>query len=170
MSQKVKYLIALGIAVILLAGCTVEETVVRPAEDYQAPATPRGVTSITGDEYVEILWYESDEPDLAGYRVYRSLTLSGTYQLRAAVQTGYFFDNQVNNGTTYFYAVSSYDYDGNESELSPEDVFDTPRPAGNDLVLYDPEYQADLAGYDFSADRRVGYDSPNADIIADYDP
>ena len=41
-----------------------------------------------------------------------------------------YVDDDVRNGSTYFYAVSAYDYDGNESELSPEQVYDTPRPSG----------------------------------------
>ena len=169
MRQIAKYLLAAVVAASFLNGCSEEKTIVQPAEDHQPPATPRGVTSITGDEYVEILWYESDEPDLAGYRVYRSLTLTGMYDLQATVQTGYYLDENVSNGTTYYYAVASFDFDGNESDLSPENVFDTPRPAGTDLVLYDPEYQPGYAGYDFSQARRVSYDSPNADIVADYD-
>lgn len=169
MRKKVQYTILAVLAAFVLFGCTVEKTVVRPAEDRQPPATPRGVTSITGDGYVEILWFESDESDLAGYRVYRSLNATGTYVLQGTVQTGYYLDDNVLNGTTYYYAVASFDFTGNESDLSPEDVFDTPRPAGTDLVLYDPEYRPDLAGYDFSRTRRVDYDSPSADIIVDYD-
>jgi hypothetical protein len=169
MKKIAKYGLAAAVAALFLIGCSEEKTIVQPAEDYQPPATPRGVTSITGDEYVEILWYESDESDLAGYRVYRSLTLTGVYDLRATVQTGYYLDENVNNGTTYYYAVASFDYDGNESDLSPENVFDTPRPAGADLVLYDPEYRSDLAGYDFSEYRRVSYTSPSADITVDFD-
>jgi hypothetical protein len=169
MKKIAKYGLTAAMAALFLVGCSEEKTIVQPAEDYQPPATPRGVTSITGDECVEILWYESDESDLAGYRVYRSLTLTGVYDLQATVQTGYYLDDRVSNGTTYYYAVASFDYDGNESDLSPENVFDTPRPAGTDLVLYDPEYRSDLAGYDFSEYRRVSYDSPSADITVDFD-
>lgn len=169
MRQKMKYGFAAALIALLAAGCSVEKTIVEPAQDYQAPATPRGVTSITGDEYVEILWYESDEADLAGYRVYRSFTLTGVYDLQATVHSGYYLDDKVDNGYTYYYAVASYDYNGNESDLSPENVFDTPRPAGADLVLYDPEYRADLAGYDFSEYRRVDYENSHADFTVDYD-
>jgi len=173
MKKTLKISVMLALAVYALAGCSVEKKVYQPAncpEDRTPPATPRGVTSITGDEYVEILWFESDEPDLAGYRVYWSSSLNGTYKYMATVKEGYYLDHEVENGVTYYYAVSSFDYSGNESDLSPEDVHDTPRPAGFDLTLYDPEYRRDLAGFDFSAKRRVRYDSPAADIIADYDP
>ena len=46
-------------------------------------------------------------------------------------------DTTVRNGETYYYAVSAYDADGNESELSPEDASDTPRPEGRNVVLDD---------------------------------
>ncbi len=167
--KKIAYYFVLALLAAFTAlGCT--DDVVQVPIDTQPPATPRGVTSITGDGFVEVLWFESDEPDLAGYRVYRGRTVDGVYNYQATVREGYYFDDLVVNGLTYYYAVSSFDYDGNESDLSPEDVFDTPRPAGSDLTLYDPEYRPDLAGYDFSAYQRVSFDSPAADIIVDYEP
>jgi hypothetical protein len=52
---------------------------------------------------------------------------------------------------TYYYAVLAWDNDGNESELSYEDVDDTPRPEGFNLVLFDYLGQDSLlSGYDFS--------------------
>ncbi len=169
MRKVQKYRILLALAAVVLAGCTVEKKVYQCPVDNTPPATPRGVASITGDGYVEILWFESDEPDLAGYRIYRSYSLNGVYKYQATVKEGYYLDQNVVNRTTYYYAVASFDYDGNESDLSPEAVFDTPRPAGFDLVLYDPEYREDLAGFDFFNRRRVSFDSPAADIITDYD-
>ncbi len=160
------WLLLLG---LLATGCTVEETIVEPTEDFQPPATPRGVTSITGDGFVEILWFESDEADLAGYAVYRSFEPTGLFDLIAEVTTGRYVDRDVQNGFTYYYAVAAYDYSGNESALSPENVFDTPRPAGRNLLLYDMDYRPDLTGYDFSGRRVVGFDDQRADITVDYD-
>ncbi len=169
MKKAMIFLVGMLLLGLLAAGCTVEETVVAPAEDFEPPATPRGVISITGDGFVEILWYESDEVDLAGYAVYRSFQPSGTFDLIAEVAEGYYLDDAVQNGVTYYYAVAAYDYSGNESDLSPENVFDTPRPAGIDLLLYDMDYRSDLTGFDFSGRRIVGFDDPRADITVDYD-
>jgi len=157
-----------AIGMLSLTGCEVNEKVVHVEVDYQAPATPRGITTITGDEFVEVLWFESDESDLAGYRVWRSAN-NVDFNLLAEVGGDYYVDENVINGVTYYYAVSSFDFDGNESDLSPEDAFDTPRPEGFDLVLYDQDHRPGQAGYDFSEYSRVSWSSVYADISVDYD-
>jgi len=169
MKTMLKSPVLLFLGILALGGCTIEKKVYQYPADHTPPATPRGVMSVTGDGYVELFWFESDEPDLQGYRVYRSYTLNGEYVFQSTVRNGYYRDNSVVNGVTYYYAVAAFDDAENESELSPEDVFDTPRPAGYDLLLFDPEYRGDLAGFDFSNQRRVAFDSPAADIIVDYD-
>lgn len=48
----------------------------------------------------------------------------------------YFADVEAVNGNKYYYAVAAYDYNGNESELSYDVIYSTPRPEGyNHLVL-----------------------------------
>jgi len=73
------------------------------------------------------------------------------------------------NGTTRFFAVTAYDRSGNESKLSKDDVFDTPRPAGSGLALADYVASPATSGYDFSAYSVVPFDSPNVDIFFSYD-
>lgn len=151
----------------VLAGCE-GDTLNGP--DLQAPATPRGVYSVTGDHSVKIVWLGSDEQDLDGYRVWRSMNVDGPYHVIAEITVSdlpvrlEYTDHDVQNGETYFYAVSSFDYAGNESELSYEDVFDTPRPAGYGVALAAREYRAEDAGFDFSRHTVVHADDPDADI------
>jgi len=117
------------------------------------PFPPDGVFSVTGDGVVTIYWNANLEPDLAGYGVYRSTTEPGPYFLLDDVpsdQTS-FDDVDVVNGETWFYAVTAVDRAGNESELSPELVFDTPRPEGFSLVLVELGQDPSRAGYDFSS-------------------
>jgi hypothetical protein len=153
-----------------LTGCEITKTVYESPPDTTPPAVPRGVTSITGDREVTILWFESSEPDLAGYGVYRSNSADGAYTRIAEVTGGgSFVDRNVTNGVTYYYAVDAFDDAGNESDLSPEDVFDTPRPAGYDVLLYARASEPSLAGFDFSRGRRVAAGSADADIEISYD-
>ena len=72
------------------------------------------------------------------------------------------------NGQTRYFAVAAYDRAGNESKLSKEDVFDTPRPAGSGLVLTSYASAPTTSGYDFSAFAVVPWDSPNVDIFLGY--
>ncbi len=120
--------------------------------DHDPPPVPAGVYSITGDSYIEVLWSPVHVDDLAGYQVYRSRHSAGEYHYIGASNDESFIDTDVDNGNTYFYAVTAYDDDDNESELSYEDVFDTPRPSGRNLTVYDED---EFAGVDFS-DYREG--------------
>ncbi len=54
---------------LVLVGCESEHRVYVTPPDTTPPAVPRGVTSVTGDRQVTILWFENTEPDLAGYGV-----------------------------------------------------------------------------------------------------
>ena len=134
----------------LVAGCGDDpvEAVDNP------PFPPDGVFSVTGDDLVTIYWNPNQEGDLAGYRIYRgNEDISGPYFAIAEVSadaTGY-DDTDVANGDTWFYAVAAFDKHGHESDLSREDVFDTPRPEGFDLVLGNLGQDPSHAGYDFSS-------------------
>jgi hypothetical protein len=86
-----------------------------------------------------VTWKESTDADLAGYKVYYG-TRSGTYGVVADVQkaTRYQISN-VQNGSTYYVAVTSYDNSGNESIRSTEisayiPVIDTAPPTGSVVI------------------------------------
>jgi hypothetical protein len=67
-----------------------------------------------------VTWKANTDADLAGYKVYYG-TQSGTYGTVADVQkaTSYQISN-VQNGSTYYVAVTSYDTSKNESNRSTE--------------------------------------------------
>ncbi|MDM7917258.1 MAG: fibronectin type III domain-containing protein [Candidatus Eisenbacteria bacterium] len=163
-------LAAFGVLAILAAGCDDDSS--SPCSDFDPPAAPRGVTSITGDEEVTILWYPNEEPDLDRYRVYRGDHPTGSYVQIASVPASSveYVDQDVTNGETYYYAVSALDWDGNESDLSPELVQDTPRPEGRGLRLRNYNDDPSRSAYDFSHEMVTGYDDPRADIAYLYDP
>lgn len=139
--------------------------------DREPPAAPRGFTSITGDEEVVLVWYPNAEWDLDGYAVYRNNEATGNYRRIAYVgrdRTEY-VDRDVTNGQTYYYAVSAYDTEGNESDLSPELVFDTPRPQGYGVRMTSYARNRDRCAYDFSDYLVTDYDDPEADVAYTWD-
>ena len=138
-------------------------------DDYAPPPTPTGVYSVTGDECVRLYWDPVNVCDIAGYRVWRGYSETGYYYLIGETPSAYFVDTDVENGQTYYYAVSAYDIWGNESNLSTDLVFDTPRPEGHGERAYIMEEYPDDAGYDFSEYWVVPYDYPTADIYFGYD-
>jgi hypothetical protein len=117
------------------------------------PTTPRGVYSITGDREVTIRWIANGEPDLDGYYIWRSRDPKVDFVRIATVsaRSTQHVDIDVQNGRTYYYAVSAFDRRGNESDLSPEHVEDTPRPEGQGVTLHNYRLNPSRAGFTFSA-------------------
>lgn len=160
--KSISYLIITAAFLVLLSCCY-------EGFDNEPPAVPRGLHSITGDEEVMLIWYENTEPDLAGYRIYRSLTPSGYYYAIGETNLDYFLDFGLINGQTYYYAIVAFDYDGNESDLSYEIVYDTPRPEGYNEQIFDYYEYPDYSGWDFSVYSIVVYDHPLCDFYYGYD-
>jgi len=138
-----------------------------PAGTNAPPFPPDGVFSITGDGQVEICWNANWEEDLDGYAVYRDDNSDGYYDWLADVDWDVtcYTDSPVNNGDTYEYAVLAFNMRNQESELSYEDVFDTPRPEGFNVVLNDYLGQnPDASGWDFEYRTVQSWDSSTTDI------
>ncbi len=134
--------------------------------DTNPPAVPTGLDSVTGDEAVYLTWNPNAEEDLAGYRVYRNNQPSGYFRMIAEVKENYYVDYDVQNGTTYYYCVSAFDKNGNESELS-DVIFDTPRPEGYNMKIFEKDYLPSLSGYSFKRYAPVAYNSSDADFYYD---
>ena len=147
------YLAILGLGMFLLvvsvAGCDDDDPVIVNFP----PSAPDGVFSVTGDGQVTICWNPNPEPDIAGYDIYWNSAPTGAFEFLGSVGANQtcFVDTDVINGTTYFYAVAAFDDANLESELSFEDVFDTPRPEGANLILSAVGQNPSLSGYDFSS-------------------
>ncbi len=137
--------------------------------DTTPPFKPKGVRSITGDGQVTLVWLANQEPDLSGYYIYRNDAPSGYFERIGVTSDTFYIDRDVENGRTYYYAVSAFDIYGNESDLSDELVFDTPRPAGEDVVLRDYHTSPSTSGWDFSAHMVVPYNDPSCNIFYEYD-
>ncbi len=152
-----------------ITGCYIDANDDR---DREPPAVPRGVRTTTGDEEVIIEWYPNGEYDLAGYQVWRGRNgIDFDNLAEVSEHTTHYIDTSVRNGETYYYAVSAYDTDGNESELSPEDAWDTPRPEGRNITLDDYNIFPGRSGFDFSRPEKgsIPWDTPATDIYFGFD-
>lgn len=155
----------LGLCFVLI-GC--EERVYVFGPDHTPPSVPKGLYSVTGDESVWLFWEENDEEDFAEYWVYRAKERDEYYKRIARTKIAKYTENNLRNGTTYFYAVSAVDYDGNESDLCDE-TFDTPRPDGAGYIIRDCDWFPSTSGFDFSEKEVINYLDRDADIFLDYD-
>jgi hypothetical protein len=87
-------------------------------KDEFPPAAPAGLIATPSPASVELSWESNTEPDLAGYRVYRSIG-GGAFEKVADVnEIPAYSDHAVERGKTYRYAVTAMDKSGNESARS----------------------------------------------------
>ena len=147
----------------LIAGCN-DSTAPR---DLIAPAAPRGLVTVTGDRVVYVNWLANTEADIAGYRIYEAPCADGDgcpYDPVGTTSGNRFTVEGLTNGETRFFAVAAFDHAGNESALSKDLAFDTPRPEGFDQILTDATDQPGTSGWDFSARAVRAFDDPSVDV------
>lgn len=82
------------------------------------PAVPQALAAVVGTQSVELVWDQSTESDLAGYRVYRDAGSGQFERVGESHDRPSFSDKTVEKGKRYRYAVTAYDNAGNESGLS----------------------------------------------------
>lgn len=90
------------------------------AGDTTAPTVPTSVKASGGKGKISLTWKASTDSGgsgLAGYKVFRSTSSTGTFtQIGTAASTSY--TDLVSKGITYWYYVVSYDNAGNQSAPS----------------------------------------------------
>lgn len=166
----------LGTLALIFTGCGDEMSVA----DREPPPNPAGVYSITGDGSVKVHWSPLIGADVAGYMIYASddPDLVGSEPIGRVYgeATDTYVDAGIENGITWYYGVTAFDRDGDESGFDGdgayvgEVVHDTPRPAGSGLTLYSPNARFSAAAVDWSeySGGRDALAVPFDDDLADY--
>ena len=157
-----KILLGISIAAsILLTACHGDN---RDYYDYDAPKAPQNVIAITGDSRIDLTWNNNRESDLAGYNVYFSYN-DFKFELIGSTEENYYVDFDAKNGDVYYYAVTAYDYDGNESDLSNNTVVGIARPEGFNQAIFDYLKFPNSAGYSFAEFSVVPFDDYDSDFF-----
>jgi parallel beta-helix repeat protein len=86
--------------------------------DTTPPETPADLKTVGRDTFVLLDWDKNTEPDLAGYRIYRSMTPLSGFQQVAQIEFNHYSNEGLQNSVTYFYKVSAFDMAGNESTMT----------------------------------------------------
>ncbi|MGA2915216.1 MAG: polysaccharide deacetylase family protein, partial [Sedimentisphaerales bacterium] len=157
--------------------------VLSESERPPGPVAPTGLTATAGDSVIWLNWNDNNEPDLAGYNLYRSTTSgSGYSKLNGSLLSdSNYIDNNVTNYTTYYYVVTAVDTNGIESGYSiqasamPSNLTPPAAPtgllaaAGNGIVWLDwnDSNEADFAGYNIyrSTTSGSGYSKLNTSLL-----
>jgi CARDB/FlgD Ig-like domain/WD40-like Beta Propeller Repeat len=100
------------------------------------PAAPKDLRATAGDGRVHLDWNASPEPDVAGYKVYRSTVSGGPYGPIAAVVQPSFDDLGLTNGTTYDYVVTATD----ARQESPYSNEAAARPEASGVLVAEVRY------------------------------
>ncbi len=89
---------------------------------YEALAVPSNLIATAGNASVSLDWDDNSEGTLAGYNVYRAVFsgLSYTKLNTTPLTSSEYTDDNLNNGSTYYYVVTAQDSAGHESERSVE--------------------------------------------------
>ena len=102
--------------------------------DTTPPGKPARLRTVGRDRLVLLNWEKSAASDLAGYRLYRSMTPLSGYREIAGTEFAEWRDQGLVNGQFYHYRVSAVDRAGNESEpteaVSGMPVAPGPTPVG----------------------------------------
>lgn len=106
-------------------------------KDIFPPAPPQGIVaaiqpgSAPGSVLVELSWSINVEPDLAGYRVYRTEEEGGKgSQLTPnLLPSPAYRDTSVQSGQHYWYTVTAVDQSGNESSASQPVAVEVAQPS-----------------------------------------
>jgi hypothetical protein len=109
--------------------------VVTPKDTFP-PAAPQGLVAAVlprenGTATVDLSWAIGTEPDLAGYRVYRSEQegVRGQLLTPELLATPAYRDTGVPSGKRYWYTVTAVDRAGNESAPSAQQFVETQQPS-----------------------------------------
>jgi len=168
--MKTLYLYLFAFIIISFTGCDINSPFHNNNEYYDTtpPAPPTGIEVLNGDNRVDLFWNFNHEQDVAGYNIYYSNSYSGKYTLIGTTKSNSFVDVDAQNGNTYYYAVTAYDFSSNESDLSHDVIYSTPRPEGYNQSIFDYRTFPLNAGYSFTTYKSVPYDSKQADFFYEY--
>lgn len=151
------------IILVYLTGCEVNEP--EYIVDNVPPVPPTGIKVFVGDNRIDLTWFDNRDPDLAGYNIYFSYSYNGRYENIGSSPYNYFIDEGAVNGNKYYYAVTAYDYNGNESDLSKDVIYATARPEGYNQAIFDFRKFPNNSGYSFALYSVVAYDSLDVDFF-----
>ena len=158
--ETMKKLAMISVLLFLTLGITsCDENYMNDYYDNIAPNPPTGVQVLNGDYRVDLTWNHNRERDIAGYNVYYSTSYDGKYKLIGSTQNDFYIDYEASNGVLNYYAVTAYDFNNNESELSPDVAYATPRPEGFNQSIFDYNRYPNNSGYSFTTYSAVAFDN-----------
>ncbi len=128
------------------------------------PKSPTKITAQSGlPRMVAIKWEPVSDKSVIAYNVYRSLSPKGPFKKIGHVSghlNNFYVDKNLKDGSTYYYSVTSVNYDGVEGDilayakattkfkpLAPRNIAGQVAGAGKLLISWWPSLNADVVKY-----------------------
>lgn len=89
------------------------------------PSTPQNVRAYGYENHIDLCWWNNDENDLAGYKVYRKVSGQFYFYINVAKEKSYLMLSNLGLNNSQTFKVSAIDSSGNESTLSDSVVATT---------------------------------------------
>ena len=105
-----------SISAPVVASLPSEPLAVTPVDRFP-PSAPENVTALAVEGQVRVIWDANEEPDLAGYYVYRGRQSGSLQKTSPMISTNRYTETAPAGGTLY-YRISAVDREGNEGPLS----------------------------------------------------
>lgn len=134
--------------------------------DLPIPRTPSGLIAKNYDREVYLEWEDPRDSYVAGFSIFRNTSPGGAYTWIGDTGSVYYIDHDVTNAVTYYYTVTAYNSDNEESAPAPY-VYTTPRPEGWSTMLYDVYIDASSCGFDFFNGEVVHYTEGDMHVLFD---
>ena len=81
---------------------------------------PTGFKATTGNNYIFLIWDQDENSDIKGYNLYYSTTSGRYIQRRPVGNVNQYELDTLENGKTYYLAITAYDYLDRETDYSDE--------------------------------------------------
>jgi len=107
-----------------------------------APRPPHNVTAVIEEGFVKLTWNKNTEADFSHYRIYRdtiSIAIYDSTKIVGETSDTVFYDNlpPVNRGTSFYYLITAFDSQGNQSYPSEEIVVTVTGMSEHPPISYD---------------------------------
>ncbi len=104
------------------------------------------ISKVANSNMVNLVWNSATNSDFAGYRVYRSRSLQGPFDLLGSVNLNSYSDGSATPGVKYYYRVSTLAGSGDESTPSQLETFLMPGVMSENAVWTVNESPYQLTG------------------------
>jgi hypothetical protein len=134
--------------VLFLSACQQNST----PKDATAPATPKGLTLVSGNQKITFSWTANAETDLANYIVYWGVSADISNKISVAKDKTTFEITELENDRVYFVALSAVDRNGNESKKTSTSSATPDLPQANVVLSSSVTNRTDLNPFTLRAE------------------